>query len=115
MEMSIFHMQIARRHRLRSQSIEKCYVRSTGYAEVGIFQRLLLLRRLRNHLYPLRVEQSDVVAIAIEHFHRQHEVLPFVRIRNEQRFRRTILFAIVQVQLLHIVLRITDANECTQL
>lgn len=61
------------------------------------------------------MKHADIVSIAIEQFHRQHEMFSFVGVGNEQRFGRTVLLAIVQVQLLHVLIRIADADKRAQL
>lgn len=114
MKVSVLHMQIAGRDSLGAQAIEERHIGAAGYAQVGILERLLLLGRLRDDLNALRVEHANVVAIAIEHFHRQHEMLPFVRVGYEERLGRTVLFAI-EIQLLHVLVTAADANECAQL
>lgn len=114
MKVSILHMQVTRRHRLRAQAIEQRHIGAARYAQVGIFQRLLLLRWLRYDFNAFRIEHADVVSIAVEHLHRQHKMFALIRIGNEQRLGRAILFAI-QIELLHILIRTTDADEGAQL
>jgi hypothetical protein len=36
------------------------------------------------------VKDANVLTVAVEHFHRQHEVLPLVRVRDEQSLGRTV-------------------------
>lgn len=55
------------------------------------------------------------MAIAVEHFHRQHKVFALIGIGDEQRFGGAILFAVVQVQLLHILVGVADPDEGAQL
>lgn len=113
-KMSILYMQVTRRHRLRAQSIEQRHIGAARYAQIGIFQRLLLLRWFRYDFNAFRIEHADVVTIAVEHFHREHKMLTLIGIGNEQRLGRAILFAI-QIELLHILIRTADANEGAQL
>lgn len=51
----------------------------------------------------------------VEHFNREHKVFSFIRIRNIQSLGGTILLAIVQVQLLHVLIGVADADEGAQL
>lgn len=47
---------------------------------VSVLERLLLFGRLRDDLDALAEEDADVGAVAVEHAHRQHEVLALVRV-----------------------------------
>lgn len=114
MKVSVLDMQIAGRNCLGAQAIEERHIGTAGYTQIGILERLLLLGRLRDDLDAFRIEHTNVVAIAIEHFHRQHEMLPLVRVGYEECLGRTVLFAI-EIQLLHVLVTATDANKCAQL
>ena len=50
---------------------------------IGIFERLLLFGRLRDDLDAFAVKDTNVLAIAIKHFYREHKMLPLVGIGNE--------------------------------
>jgi len=54
------------------------------------------------------------VAVSVEHFHREHKVLPLVRVGDEEGFGRAVLFP-VEVELLHVLVRVADADERAQL
>ena len=70
---------------------------------VGVLQRLLLLGGLGDDLDPLAEEDSDVGAVPVEHLHRQHEVLPLVRVRDVQRLGRAEVLRRSEIKhLLHI-------------
>lgn len=114
-EIAVLHVKIARADCLRSQSIEKCHLRAAGDAQVCVLQGLLLLGRLRDHLDTLALKHADVVAAAVEHFHREHKVLALVRVGDVESLCRAVLLAVVQIQLLHILIRIADADESAQL
>lgn len=114
MEMSVLYMQIAGRNGLGAQAIEERHIGAAGYAQVGILERLLLLGRLRDDLDAFRIEHTNVVAIAIEHFNRQHEMLPLVRVGYEECLGRTVLLAI-EIQLLHVLVTAPNPNKCAQL
>lgn len=45
---------------------------------VSVLERLLLFGRLRDDLDALAEEDADVGAVAVQHAHRQHEVLALV-------------------------------------
>lgn len=45
---------------------------------VSVFQGLLLFGRFRDDFDPLAEEDANVIAIAIEHLHRQHEVFSLI-------------------------------------
>lgn len=64
---------------------------------IGIFERLLFLGRFGDDFDALAVEDADVLAVAVEHLHRQHEVFPFVRVGNEQRFGSTVTLLQVSI------------------
>lgn len=115
MKMSVLHMQIPSRDRLRPQPIEKRHFGTARDAQIRVLQRLLLLGRLRYHLDSLAVEHADVVPGPVKHLHRQHKVFPLVRVGYEQRLGRTVLLPVVQVQLLHVLVRVADADERAQL
>ena len=57
---------------------------------IGVFERLLLLGRFGDDFDAFAVEDADVLAVAVEHLDRQHEVLPLVRVGDEQRFGSTV-------------------------
>lgn len=114
----IVHVQVTRADRLRTKSVEEGHFGPAGDAHcpaiiskkenvshhalrtsqkkikggltVGIFQRLLLFGRLRNDFDPLAVEHADILAVAVEHFHRQHEMFALVRVGDEERLGRAI-------------------------
>jgi len=110
-KVALLHVQVPSAHRLRPEPVEQRHFRAAGDAQIRVLQRLLLLRRFRYHLDALAVERADVVADVIEHSHHQHEVLPFVRVRDEQRFRGAILFAVVEVQRLQLLVGAPDTDE----
>ena len=62
---------------------------------------MLLLRRLGDHFDSLRVEDPDFVAVAVKHFEREHEMLPLVAVRNEQRLRRAVMLQRKSFKILH--------------
>lgn len=97
-EIAFLHVQVPRADRLRPEPVEQRHLGAAGYAQVCVLKRLFLLRRFRYHLDSLAVERADVVAHVVEHPHHQHEVLPLVRVRYEQRLGRAILFPVVQVE-----------------
>ena len=68
---------------------------------IGVFERLLLLGRFGNDFDAFAVEDADVLAVAVEHLHRQHEVLPFVRVGDEQRFGSTVTLFQVAISINH--------------
>lgn len=111
----VLDVQIARGHRLRAQPVEEGHLRPAGDAQVGVLQRLLLLGRLRNNFDALAVEHADVVSRPVEHLHRQHEVLPLVGVGYVQSFGGAVLFAVVEVQLLHVVVGVPYADEGAEL
>lgn len=115
MEMTILNVEVACGHSLRSQSIEESYFRPARYAQIRVFKRLLFLRWFWDDFDSLRVEHSDVVTVSVEHFYAQHKMFPFVRVRYEERLRSAILFPVVQIQLLHVVVWVSDSNEGTEL
>ena len=45
---------------------------------IGILERLLLFGRFRDNLDAFAVKDANVLAIAIEHFDREHEMFPLV-------------------------------------
>lgn len=57
---------------------------------IGVLQRLLLLRGLRDDFDASTVEDADVLSVSVEHLHLQHEVLSLVRVRDVQRLRRSV-------------------------
>ena len=57
---------------------------------IGVLERLLLLGRLGDDLDALAEEDADVLVVAVEHLHRQHEVLALVRVGDVQRLRRAV-------------------------
>ena len=63
---------------------------TSGRLTVGVFERLLLLGRLGDDLDALAVEDADVLAVAVEHLHRQHKVFALVRVGDEERLGRAI-------------------------
>lgn len=71
-------------------------IKGGGGLTVGIFQRLLLFGRLRNDFDPLAVEHADILAVAVEHFHRQHEMFALVRVGDEERLGRAITLFLIQ-------------------
>jgi len=81
---------------------------------IGILERLLLLGWLRDDFDAFAVENADVVSVAVEHFHREHKVLALVRVGDEKRLGRAVLLA-VEVELLHVLVRVADADERAQL
>ena len=58
---------------------------------VCVLETLLLLRRLRDHFDAFAVEHADVGSVAVEHLEREHEVLPLVRVADEQRLGRAVV------------------------
>lgn len=113
--MSVLNVEVARRHRLRAEAVEQRDLRAAGDAQVGVLQRLLLLRWLRDDFDALGVKHADVVPAAVEHLHAQHEMLALVGVGDEQRFGRAVLLAVVEVELLHVVVRVADSDEGTKL
>lgn len=55
------------------------------------------------------------MSTSVEHLYAQHKVFPLVGVGDEESFGSAILFSIVEVQLLHVVVGIADANEGAQL
>ena len=55
------------------------------------------------------------MSTSVEHLYAQHKVFPFVGVGDEEGFGGAILFAVVEVQLLHVVVRIADADEGAEL
>jgi hypothetical protein len=110
----IVHVQVTSADRLRAESIEQGHFGPAGDAHweflyrqmlnqsrtgkkiriksltIGVLERLLLLGRFGNDFNPLAVEDADILAVAVKHFHRQHEMLALVRVGNEQRLGRAI-------------------------
>jgi len=110
-EIALFNVQVPRAHRLRPQPVEERHLRPARDTQVRVLQRLFLLRRFRYDLDPLAVERADVVADVVKHPDHQHEVLPFVRVRDEQRFGGAILLSVVQVQRLQLLIGAADTDE----
>ena len=61
------------------------------------------------------MEHTDIMSATIKHFHRKHKMLPLIRVRNVKCLCRAILFTIVQVELLHVLVGITDSDKRAQL
>ena len=80
------------------------------------------------------MEDANVLAVAVKHFHRKHKVFAFVRIGDEKGLcgaitlsRRKKLkrlqqwgeemktYFAVEVELLHILIRVADTDESAQL
>lgn len=55
------------------------------------------------------------MSAAVEHLHRQHEVFPLVRVRNVKCLGGAILFAVVQIELLHVLVGVADTNKGAKL
>lgn len=115
MKVSILDVQVPRGDSLRAQPVEEGYVGPAGNAQVRVLQRLFLLGRFRDHLDALRVEDANVLAVAIEHLYGEHEVLPLVRIGDEECLGRTVLLVVVQVQRLAVLVRVADSDVRAQL
>ena len=81
---------------------------------IGVLEALFFLGGLGDHFDTFTMEDANISAIAVEHFERQHKVFSLVRIRDEQCFGSAIVFAI-EVELLHVLIGISDADEGTQL
>ena len=60
------------------------------------------------------MEDPDVGAVPVEHLQREHEVLPLVRVRYEERLRGAVVLPI-EVELLHVLVRVADADEGAEL
>ena len=117
-----------------------------GQLTICIFERLLLFRWFWYHFDSLTMEKSYILSITVEHFNREHEMLPFVRVWYVQGFGRTVLlqrygkkyensklfrlfhncqdhkdglaggkYLAIQIQLLVILVSVTNANEGTEL
>lgn len=54
---------------------------------VCILEGLFLLGGFGDDLDPLAEKESDVGAVPVQHLHRQHEVLAFIRVADVQRLR----------------------------
>ena len=52
---------------------------------------MLLLRRLGDHFDAFAVEHADVGPIAVEHLEREHEMLPLVRVTDEEGLCRAVM------------------------
>lgn len=52
---------------------------------------------------------------AIEHLYAQHKVLSLVGVGDEEGLGGAVLLAVVEVELLHVVVRVADPDEGTEL
>lgn len=73
---------------VRGETIHLSFFLLSFQLTIGVLQGLLLLGGLGDDLDPLAEEEADVGAVAVQHLHRQHEVLPFVRVADVQRLSR---------------------------
>ena len=60
------------------------------------------------------MEHSNIPSVAIEHFQGELEVFPLITIRYEESLGRAVV-ATIQVELLHVQIRVSDPNKCTEL
>ena len=114
MEVAVLDVQVSRAHRLRSESVEQRNLRPGRDAQVRVLQTLFFLRRLRDHFYPVGMKDANVCSVSIEHLEAEHEVFPLVTVADEEGLGGAVVFA-VEVELLHLLVRVADANECAQL
>ncbi len=92
-KVSILHMEIPRADSLRSETVEKGNLGSTGDAEilaVRILHGLLLLGRLTDDFDPVRGECSQFMSTPVEELDLEFEVFSLVRIADIQSLRRTV-------------------------
>ena len=114
MEVAVLDVQVSRAHRLRSETVEQRNLRPGRNAQVRVFQALLLLRRLRDHFYPVGMKDADVRPVAVEHLEAEHEVFPLVTVADEEGLGGAVVLP-VEVQLLHLLVGVADADEGAQL
>ena len=114
MEVAVLDVQVSRAHRLRSETVEQRNLRPGRNAQVRVLQTLLLLRRLRDHFYPMGMKDADVRSVAVEHLEAEHEVFPLVTVADEEGLGGAVVLP-VEVELLHLLVGVADANEGAQL
>ena len=77
---------------------------------INISQPLLSTTNLNS----LGLEESNVITGSVKHLDGEHEVFTFVRVRDEQSLGRGVM-ASLQVELLHLLIRLTDPDKGTSL
>ena len=60
------------------------------------------------------MEHANFVSIGVEHFEGEHEVFSLITIRYEEGLGRAVV-ATVEVQLLHLLVRVSNSNKSTEL
>lgn len=114
-EVPVLDVQITGGDRLRAEPVEQRDFGTGRDAQVGVLERLFLFGGFRDDFDSFAVEHADVVSGAVEHFYGEHEVFALVRVGYVEGFRGAVLLAVVEVELLHVLVRVADADEGAEL